>query len=129
MPDETAELYGLDPDPDRGHPDVPIAVDGLDGRTVTVEGKLEGQTERVAGVAVVIPDLHRTAAWMKREGERMIRCWRAGNLIVWARPMERGHPAVVRIRDEEGVERFEELRWPVWNALDLAMRAEGSDRA
>jgi hypothetical protein len=123
MPDETAELYGLDPDPDRGHPDVPLDIDLLAGQTVTVD---DGGTSESA-VVVIDPDLFARAAWMKREGERAVRCWRAGNLRVWSRPMERGDPAVVRIRDEEGVERVEELRWPIWNALDTVMRAEGGD--
>jgi hypothetical protein len=120
-PPTTAELYGLDADPDRGHRDVPLAVDLLAGHTVTVD---DGTT-RESAVVVVDPDLFARAAWMKREGERMVRLWRAGNLRLWSAPVLRGEPALVEITDDEGIARLEEIRYPVYTALAEAQRHEG----
>jgi hypothetical protein len=125
MTDDTAKAFGLDPDQERGHPDVPFDLDLLDGQRVIVD---DGITREHA-VLVVGTEMFAIAAQMRREGERMIRIWRAGNLEVWSPPVRRGHPAVVRIRDEEGVTRFEEIRYPVYAALSAAQRPEGDPDA
>jgi hypothetical protein len=92
MTDEhTAELYGLDPDQARGHPDVPLELDLLAGQTVNVD---DGSTIEPAHL-VVDPELFARDAWMKREGERMVRTWRSGHLKIWAPPVKDGYPAVV----------------------------------
>jgi hypothetical protein len=106
-------------DPDMHHPDVPLAAAMLHGKQVTVH---EPGEEPSTATFVADPGQYRMAAWLRREADRMIRLWRAGNLEIWSHPATTGGHAVVRIRDEEGGERYEEIRHQVYKALITAQK-------
>jgi hypothetical protein len=115
-----SDLYNLDPNPDRGDPDVPLALEAMNGRQVTID---DGETVE-SGTMVVVPGVFKHAAFLKREGERIVRCWRSGNLTVVEPPVDHGQTALVEITNEEGLARREEIRFPSFVRLIAAQRGE-----
>jgi hypothetical protein len=106
----------VDRDPQRGHRDVPIDLERLHGERFTIED--------MPTTVVVVPALHRMAAWLTREKARMLAMYRAGNVSIWSAPTERGGRAVVQVTDVEGQQSFEEIRYPTFVALTEAQRGD-----
>ena len=119
-----AETFGLDPDQERGHRDVPLDLDLLAGQEVVVD---DGRT-RESAVLIVDPDMFARAAWYRREGQRLIDTFKAGNLTIWSPPVAHGQPGQVEITDETGAIRIEEVPYPVWKALEDARREAGGEK-
>jgi hypothetical protein len=122
------------------HPDVPLSAAMLDGRAdLTLEHRDPTTGELVrepAGVVAVSAEPFRVNAYYEREAKRLIATWAAGNLDVWSHPQvsapgsfedalartpSADTSAVVRIRTEAGVYRFETVRGPVFRMLLAAM--------
>ena len=77
-------------------------------------------------------------AWYKREAQRLLRLHRAGNMEIIRRPesrvetvfgmeRERLTPAIIRIRNEEGATRDDEVRGPAFAMFEKL--AAGGDNS